>query len=220
MRNRCIGFIELRDLNTPWRDVLHLGVRRTHKKGEHIAHNDQLFFLEKGLVRLTHNSRDGKEKILWYIGAGCIFGETPFFDSLDLSGESSQVCALDCVVHVFSRECVFNDIFVQRPDLAMDLLPSMARKVRILSNQASSLYVDDVAIRLCKFLGQKLVPGSDPLQARPGISRQEMSSLLGVHRITLFKSIKHLEDCGLLYPHIRGEFTILQPEEFFRFVNA
>lgn len=220
MSNRCIGFIEIRDLNTPWRDVLHMGTKLLLKKGEQVPQGEYLAFLNKGLVRLTHCSRDGKQKILWYIGVGCVFGETPFFDPQISLGGGVHVCATPCEIYAFSRDCVFKKIFVQRPELMLNLLPSMARKVRMLSNQASSLYLDDVTVRVCKFLGQRIIPDSKPLQAKPGISRQELASLLGVHRITLFKSLKHLEEFGICGPYEHDTCVILQPESFFALMNS
>lgn len=221
--SRSIGYTEICDLNTAWREVLHLAVRRKYCKGAQIVHEEKaLFFLDKGRVRLTHHTHDGQEKILWYIGAGCMFGETPFFDPLPASGESVHECTISSDIYVFSRDCVYEEIVKTRPDLMLNLFPSFARKVRLLSNQASSLSVDDVLIRLCKFLGQRIVPGSNPLRVRPGISRQEMASLLGVHRITLYKVLKQQEESGLFGPglHDQQSFTVLQPERFFALANA
>lgn len=220
MDNRCIGFVPLKDMNTPWREVLHLGQSRHYSKGEHVFQGEHLHFLEKGLVRLTHSSRDGKEKILWYIKAGCIFDETPFFDPLSGVSESIHVCAADSEIYAFSPECVHGVIAKQRPDLIINLLFSLARKVRLLSNQASSLSVDEVFIRVCKFLGRRIVPDSSPPCIKPGISRQEMANLLGIHRITLFKILKQMEDSKIFAPYDRGSFVVLQPEVFFQMVES
>lgn len=220
MNDRCIGFIEIAELNAAWREVLPMGTKLLFKKGEQVPQSEYLAFLHKGVVRLTHCSRDGKQKILWYIGAGCIFGETPFFDPQESLGGGVHVCTTACEVYAFSRECVYKKIAVQRPDLMLNLLPSMARKVRMLSNHASSLYLDDVTVRVCKFLGQRIIPGSSPLLARPGISRQELASLLGVHRITLFKSLKHLEEYGICGPYEHDTCVILQPERFFELMDS
>ncbi len=217
--NRCLGFTELRDVNAVWRSVLDLGVRYTWRKGHCIESHGELLFLDKGQVRLTHFTLDGAEKILWYINQGCLFGETPLFDPMAEDRDSMHICAMDCVVYAFSKDRV-EHLSRTRPDLTLNLLHSMARKLRTLSNQASSLYVDDVLVRTCKFLARRLLPDSDPLTADPGISRQEMASLLGVHRITLYKVLRQQEEQGLFGPFERHAVTILRPEEFFRLVNS
>ncbi len=217
--NRGLGFAELREENAPWRSVLDSGSRHLWSKGQCIELRDELFFLDKGQVRLTHFSLDGAEKILWYINRGCLFGETPLFDPLAGEMDSLHVCATDCVVYAFSRARV-EQLCRTRPDLILNLLHSMARKLRTLSSQASSLYVDDVLVRTCKFLAQRLLPDSDPLTADPGISRQEMASLLGVHRITLYKVLRQQEEQGLFGPFDRHAVVILRPEDFFRLADS
>ena len=221
--SRSIGYTELCNLNTAWREVLHLGVRRKYAKGAHVPHtNKELFFLHKGKVRLTHHTQDGQEKILWYIGEGCIFGETPFFDPMATMPENTHVCAASCEIYAFTHECVHTNIMKTRPDLVLNLLPSLARKVRMLSSHASSMSVDDVLIRICKFLERHIVPGSDPLRVRPGISRQEMANLLGVHRVTLYRVLRQQEENGMFGPglHDQQSFTILQPERFYALVKS
>lgn len=241
MKDRSLGFTELREMNLPWRDVLHLAVRRECAKNAVITHNEDLLFLQKGRVRLTHNSLGGQEKILWYIAAGCIFGETPFFDSLRATGQSVHICTVPCEIYSFSKECVTEKIIPQRPDLTLNLFASLARKVRMLSNQASSLYVDDVLIRVCKFLAARIIlPKSNasglsnaqsgftaanaqkagPLIVLPGISLQEMAGLLGVHRITLYKVFRQQEEMGLFAPYNKCGFEVLRPEEFHRLADA
>lgn len=42
-----------------------------------------------------------------------------------------------------------------------------------------------------------------------------MASLLGVHRITLYKVLRQQEEQGLFGPFERHAVTILRPEEFF-----
>ena len=67
---------------------------------------------------------------------------------------------------------------------------------------------------------QRLQPGSDPLKAELGMSRQEMASLLGVHRISLYKVLRQQEENGMFGPFTRDNITILQPEVFFKLVES
>ena len=212
---RSLAFKEMRDMNSAWRSVLHLGKKIIWPKGHRVPFGQALFFLEHGKVRLTHQSLEGLEKILWYIHEGCVFGETPFFDPIP--AESFFSCVVDCVIYAFSQEDL-NNICKERPDLLVNLLCSMSRKLRVLSNQASSLYLDSVLVRTCKFMAQRIIPGSDPLTVDLGISKQEMASLLGVHRISLYKVIREQERNGLFGPFCGTTVTILRPDEFFKMV--
>ena len=68
MSNRCLGFTELRDVNAVWRSVLGLGVRYTWRKGHCIESHGELLFLDKGQVRLTHFTLDGKDPLVHQSG--------------------------------------------------------------------------------------------------------------------------------------------------------
>ena len=210
---RNLAFRDIKDMNAPWRSALSLARQSRCAKGEDVQLGRDLLFLERGKVRLTHYSKEGMEKTLWYIREGCIFGETPFFDPMP--GEGVFTCMTECVIYAFSAQAL-DKIGKERPDLLRNLFQSMARKLRVMSCHASSLYLDDVLARLCKFLSQRLVPDSSPLVAKIGISRQELASLLGTHRISLYRVLRLQEERGLFGPITRGTMTILRPHEFYK----
>ncbi len=213
---RSLAFKEMREMNAPWRTVLHLAKRCVLSRGERIPLGRKLYFLERGKVRLTQQSLEGMEKIIWYIHEGCLFGETPFFDPMPSEGYFT--CSVESVVWAFSAQSL-DIVRREHPDLLMNLAQSMARKMRALSHQAASLYLDSVLVRTCKFLAQRIVPGSDPPVADVGISRQEMAALLGVHRISLYRILRQQEENGLLGPFVNKRVTVLRPEEFFEIIR-
>ena len=211
-----LAFNAMKEINSAWRSVLSLGRQSRRAKGEQVHQEEELLFLDRGRVRLTYHNRDGAEKILWHIREGCLFGEVPFFDSIP--NEGVFTCVTDCVIYAFSAQAV-SKISKERPDLLHDLLRTMARKLRIMFYHASSLYLDPVLVRVCKFLAQRLVPGSDPLVAQIGVSRQEMAGLLGIHRISLYRVLREQEERGLFGPVKGNAMTILQPQEFYALAN-
>lgn len=184
---RHFAFKELANLNTPWRDVLSLGRKQTYKKGQQIGMGEYLYFLDSGKIRLSHISLQGLEKILWYMHSGSIFGETPLFDQMPSNGYF--YCTTDCVVYIFTHKTV-EQLSKSRPDLIMNLCHSMARKLRMLSNQAASLFLDNLKVRSMRFLAQHIVKGTDPMLVDIRITKQELAALLGVHRISLYKLIQ------------------------------
>lgn len=94
-----------------WRKAFHLGTRLTFKKGTVICmggeKSDLLYFIEKGEVRLMRTLADGREKIIFYLQAGALVGETPFFDKLP--SLSSIVAGTNCVLYAFNRETVIKE---------------------------------------------------------------------------------------------------------------
>ena len=211
-----LAFRDIKDMNSCWRDVLPLARQSKRRKGDDVPQGENLMFLDRGRIRLAYQNRDGAEKILWYIREGCLFGEAPFFDPIQDDGFFT--CMTDCVIHVFSAQAI-ERISRDRPDLLLNLISSMARKLQIVYYHASSLYLDDVLVRLCKFLAQRLVPDSNPLTAKLGISRQEMASLLGIHRVSLYRVLRQQEENGLLGPVKGSAVTILRPQEFYKLLE-
>jgi CRP-like cAMP-binding protein len=208
-----LAFRDVKDINAPWRSVLSLARQSRRAKGAQVQQGKELLFLERGKLRLTYQNQDGAEKILWYIREGCLFGEAPFFDPMP--NEGFFTCVTDCLIYTFSAQAVAQ-ISKERPDLLLNLLQSMSRKLRIMSYHASTLYLDDMLVRICKFLAQRLVPDSNPLTAKIGISRQEMASLLGMHRISLYRVLRQQEEYGLFGPIKGNTMTILRPHEFYK----
>ena len=209
--------MSIKAMNASWRSVLPLARQSRHVKGEYLQLGKALLFLERGRVRLTHQSLEGTEKILWYVREGCIFGEAAFFEPTP--DENCCICTTACTIYAFSTENLWQ-ISRERPELLVNLFQSMSRKIKILTYQASSLSLDSVLVRLCKFLSLRLVPGSNPLTAKIGISRHEMANLLGVHRVSLYRVLHQQEQRGLLGPITGSALTILRPQEFYKLVGA
>ena len=209
---RDLAFENIKDTNASWRTVLHLSRQIKLAKGAAVQQGKDLLFLERGKVYLQFQNLEGVEKILWYVQGGCIFAETPFFDRI--ANEGTLICATDCVIYAFSPQAI-DRISKERPDLLLDLLKSMSRIIRILSYHASSMCLDDTLVRICRCLSQRLVPGSSPLTAKIGVTRQEMANLLGIHRISLYRVLREQQERGL-FGAIRGKtITILRPQEFY-----
>lgn len=206
-----------------WRKVLHLGNRLKFPKGTELALSGGreghpagcLYFLERGEVRLIRATLDGREKILITMRAGSIVGETPFFD--EVPPRSTTVAVTDCVVYAFTRDCVLRRIIPCYPDLTLALLKSFAAKVRALCNQSVSLSLEDLPARICRFLRLRALKNAEGgLSPRvvPGLNQQDLANLLGVHRVTLNKSLRELEKEGVLGPYARDEVYILDMERF------
>ena len=213
---RALAFRDIKDINAAWRSVLYLARQHKVGKGEKIQQGKNLYFLERGKVCLAIQNQEGIEKIIWYIHDGSVFGTTTFFDPMPNVG--SFICVTNCVIYTFSPQTI-DRIGKERPDLLLDLIRSMARKLRIMSYHASSMQLDDNLARICKFLSQRLIPNSNPLTAKIDISRQEMANLLGMHRISLYRVLRQQEKRGMFGQMTDSTITILQANEFYKLVE-
>ena len=156
---------------------------------------------------------DGREKIIFYLQAGAIVGEAPFFDKLPAL--SSIVAGTNCVLYAFNRETVIQQILPNYPSLTLSLLQSLACKVRMLSNQSVELSLKELPARICRFLYMRIptdTSGQTDRWVQPALNQQELASLLGVHRVTLNKALRELEKEGILGPYSKNEVCILDRE--------
>ncbi|MCM0754656.1 Crp/Fnr family transcriptional regulator [Desulfovibrio aminophilus] len=205
--------------NAPWRDVLHLATPLDFAKDEAVipenAPPDFLYFLERGEVRMLRAEPGGQEKTLWYVDPDHLFGETPL-----LCGGASRnrhICTRPSRIHAFRRETVREEIFPVRPDLMFNLMETLACKVRILSNQVADMSLDELSARVCRYLhlhAERLGDQGGATLLNPRLNQQELAQLLGVHRVTLNKTLRDLEHEGVLGGYRRDEVRVLDPARF------
>ena len=97
-----------------------------------------LFILTKGTVRITRkNSPDGAEEVLGTAGAGNIIGEMALLDDLPRSATVTavdEVTALSLPFWEFRR--VMGRIFRNDPDVGLDLLAVLSRRLRKAEQRA------------------------------------------------------------------------------------
>ena len=118
----------IRDLNSPWRSVLHLGQRQMVGKSyqwEDDPETSTFSFLEKGRVRLLNLSETGKERIVLYIEPGCLFREIVLLH-VSPSHPASLVALEPCEVYNFPRTLLDDAEFVRRHPALMSGWPMSA----------------------------------------------------------------------------------------------
>jgi CRP-like cAMP-binding protein len=108
----------------------------------------------------------------------------------------------DCTIYTFSRQCIYEEVLPKHPELVMNLVESLAHKLRIVVMQSSDL--DCLPSRVCKMLvylsereGRK-IENSSKVVCPKGICQQELASLMGIHRVTLNTVIAQLKKEGVV----------------------
>ncbi len=206
---------DLEQLSTEWRRFFHLGISRRLPKGATLLFSgdraDKLIFLERGEMRVVRQLADGREKMLFRMHEGMLVAEVPFFDMLP--SMSHVVAAQDSLIWSFERKIVFEKLFPENPGLAVATIKSLASKVRMLCNQSVELSTSELSTRICRFIltrARKLHSGSlNGKMIAPSLNQQELSSLCGVHRVTLNKALRELENLGIIGPYSKKELYIL-----------
>ncbi|WP_272700204.1 Crp/Fnr family transcriptional regulator [Desulfovibrio sp. Fe33] len=185
-----------------WNKVLGLGVRKEFKHGEHIVFAGELVtelrYLQSGTVSMKRTSVDGNEKIIMHVEQNSLFSEVPFFTREPI--DSSFICHKDAVVYSFCKETV-DRMLETHPCIAKDIIHTLSHKVNVLSNQLASLGLDTLEQRIVKFVLLRFnsmeLPSND-IVSLGSLRMQDIASILGVHRATLYKTFKSLESHGLI----------------------
>ena len=187
---------------------MHLGSRRTFPKGSLIFGLETpvngVYFVKEGVVEILLYTLHGPEKVLFYVGEGCIFGEVTCFVTGE-SGEAIVRARSDCVTYFFSREVVEGIIANQYPRLLLELLRASAYKIKMYGVLLQDSLNSDNFMRVCKMLvylarfkGVDVAHGQKVVEIQPDMTQQDIARLMGVHRVTVTKAISRLKKSGIV----------------------
>lgn len=192
-------------------------ILRRFRAGEVIFHQGDpgrlLYMVESGQVRIFVNGLDGHETSVILVGRpGEIFGELAVIDGLPRS--ATAVAVMDTIVHTLDR-VRFRDYMRQSPQLALNFMQALSRKVRYNTKQVDSLASLDVARRLARKLlelGQDYgTAGQQGVHLNTALTQKDLASLIGATRESTNKILRQFRDDGLIALH-NGHITILDAE--------
>ncbi|MBL7135624.1 MAG: Crp/Fnr family transcriptional regulator [Candidatus Marinimicrobia bacterium] len=203
-------FADLRD------DILekiyNLMQRRVYKRNNMILmeedFGDTLFILNRGSVKITRLSDDGREVILSILGEGDFFGEMSIFDG---ESRSANVVALeDSEVYILKRGD-FIDLLEKHPKIAIALLQELATRLRKSDQQIEGLSLSDAEnrigmtiSRLAEELGV-IKMGQVVIHNLP--YQQDIANMAGTSRETVSRMLTLLQRKG--YIQKRGRKLII-----------
>ncbi|MFC5768794.1 Crp/Fnr family transcriptional regulator [Thauera sinica] len=174
--------------------VLGKSHRQIFRKGATIFRADdpanQVFFLEKGLVRIFNLSAQGSETVFWL----CIDGE--IFGAGGISGCARQSVfgqALDhSVIHSLKRED-FEDMIHRYPQLGINVITLMGARLRLACDAVIEKTASTTDIRLARGLlrlsrnfgswdGEEII-------FRKQFTHQELGYMVGASRQTINRAL-------------------------------
>ena len=202
-----------------WEGVLKHGILKEYRKNETIIQAGQtleaLAYLKKGIVKTVATEESGLEKIIWFIEAGGVMGETPLFNKKPCAYYFQAV--QDCQVVWFSKAVLNNVVLMKHPEIAKSLLTIMARKIHVLSTQVEDQFFLKSMTRVAKliylFYQGNNEPGSKDHNLLH-ITQEDIASLLGLHRVTVNQSLQTMRNNGIV--EIKKQRIIVQDLELLK----
>ena len=178
-------------------------MRKTkRRRGEWVfVHGDpanSIYVLEKGRMKITALSEDGHEVLHEILGPGEIFGETSTILGIP---RTTSAQALDASLLCEIRRKDFESLLIANPELSLQLLKSVGRRLKKAEAQLLKVICNDVSTRVREALLDLIASESElhpdqPVSIR--ITQQDLANLIGASRQKTWQALKELEDDGVL----------------------
>jgi CRP-like cAMP-binding protein len=168
-----------------------------------------LHILEKGWVKATRMSPEGREQALWFLESGEVFGDVALLTDTPSPG---TIVALEAVETWTLEKSIFLRLIDQYPEMAMAVIRRLGERVLYFIGLVEDLSLRNVEARLAKTLLKHANVSGDRLVVprRTWTTFDEMATRLGTVRDVLSRALKTLEDEKLLHVE-RHEIVILDP---------
>ncbi|MFC2034359.1 Crp/Fnr family transcriptional regulator [Chloroflexota bacterium] len=176
--------------------VKNLLFERTTERGEIILFEgepaDTLFFVISGAVKVFKTSAEGKEQILNIVRPGESFNDVPIYDN---GTNLASAQAMGPVTLYWIKKGDLKEALRNHPKLSLNIINVLAKQVRRLVSIIEDLSFRHVIGRVAKIL---LEHTGDESGFGPKLTHQEIAAIAGTAREVVGRSLKSLEDEGLI----------------------
>ena len=194
-------------------------IEREYKKGRIIfmegEPGEAVYFLKKGLIKLSKQTMDGREHILHLVHPGDVFAEVVIFDSGSYPATAEVV--EDASVGFIRNEDMCT-VISDHADVALSMLRIMARRLRDAQEKVMNLALNDTARRLALvILGlaeERGVKENGIITIPVQLTNQEFANLIGTSRETVSRIINSFKRSGTL--EIKRQQIVLYKREKLR----
>jgi CRP-like cAMP-binding protein len=156
---------------------------------------DGFYVVISGRVKIFKLSSEGKEQILHILGPGEPFGEVPVFAGQHFPAHAETM--EESRVFFFPREG-FIDLVRKNPDLALNMLAVLSKRLRKFTRLIDDLSLKEVPGRLAAYLLYLLERHGGATTIELDISKTQLASLLGTIPETLSRILAKMKTHGLI----------------------
>jgi CRP/FNR family transcriptional regulator, dissimilatory nitrate respiration regulator len=153
------------------------------------------YIVETGKIKVFKLSFEGKEHILHIYGPGHTFGEVPVFGGKNFPASSM---ALEQSTIIFLERQKFVALISQTPQLGMNMLADLSRRLRDFTIQIENLSLKEVPARLASYILTLTKEQNNPKQVVLPISKVQLSNLIGTTPETISRILKKMTDSLLI----------------------
>ncbi len=210
----CIGKLWMfKRLQPPELDALvAAAVRRQFKKGQTIfmqgVPGSEMFLIKAGRVKLSKLNKEGNELTLDIRKAGDFVGEQILNDEFDYP--LTATCIEESFTCGFTREG-FEKLILGYPNIGLQVIKNLSRRIEWLTSRAETMTTSNLEERLYRVLTtvarEHGVKSLEETSIQFPLTHEELSFLVGAHRVSITRAMKNLRDSGRIIQ--RGKTLIL-----------
>ncbi len=199
----CIGSVWIfEDLSPEERQALAASaIRKVYREGEVIFSQgekaDQMFLIKAGRVKLSKLTREGGEIIFDLRKGGDFIGENILHEEIDYP--LSAACLTDTLTCGFTKK-IFEKLVLDYPSIGLQVIKNLSKRMTVLSDRVESIALTTIAEKLYRSL--LLVASEYGKKESKGFvidlpfTHEELSFLVGVHRVSITRAMKELRRAG------------------------
>jgi CRP/FNR family transcriptional regulator, cyclic AMP receptor protein len=212
----CIGRVWLfNDLPAPERAALvAAATRKLYPKGAAIFREGepatQMFLVKAGRVKLSKLTVAGMELTLDYRKAGDFLGETVLHTQA--AYPLTAICTEDTITCGFTK-ARFEALVLEHPHIGLQVIRNLSKRMGILAERVESVAGPSVTERVYQSLlnlaGEHGRESPAGLELDLPFTHEELSFLVGAHRVTVTRALKELRADGRIVQD--GRRIILGP---------
>lgn len=191
-------------------DTLSAGsTRRSYPRNRTIVSEGEpsqsLHIMLAGRAKVQRSDAEGKEVILAMIGPGEFFGEMSLIDE---APRSASVITVEPCEFISIQKDSFKSMLAQSPDIAMQIMRGLVRRLREADKKIETLALLDVYGRVARVLldFSEVVNGERVVKSR--LPRQEIAKMIGASREMVSRVMKGLENDGFIVSMPQGRLVL------------
>jgi len=157
---------------------------------------DSLYVVMEGEVKAYASDETGKEVILNMLGPGEYFGELALVDE---APRSASVKTMEPTKVMIIAKHDFKKVLADNPDMAYNLIQSLTKQVRCLTDNVKSLALMDVYGRVAHTLldlASELEDGSMVIEQK--LTHQDIADMVGASREMVSRILKDMVNGGYI----------------------
>ncbi|MCU0644546.1 MAG: Crp/Fnr family transcriptional regulator [bacterium] len=158
-----------------------------------------LFIIQRGRVKVSRISDDGREVILSILHPGDFFGELSLIDG---KARSASVTAIEDSEIFLLRRGDFIGLLEDYPQISISLLKELAARIRKSDTQIKSLSLQDAMGRVASSLIMLAQDSGRSLKNQVVIPKiplqQDLANMAGTSRETISRVFRYFEDEKLI----------------------